>query len=209
MDRTGTPILHTEALTDSSEAAVLFSARFDGAAEELLRAGLDRSQGAGDRTPWLMLLELLHLLGRKTEFDELAHRFGHAFGRAAVPAWGFPSRVRAPGTFELKGTIADHGALAGLVAYARARATVAIDMALVERIDYGFAATFCELLRVFRMQGKKVILANIAELHASLLHSMGASNQLILLRRRATAEMSGRTGAPLGPEPLADLKAAA
>ena len=185
MDLNGTTLLHTEALSSTREAAVLFAAKFDQAAEQLLRERLEPGGERSDRVAWVMLLEIFHALGRRDEFEALARRYRTAFGAPTPPAWGFPAQVSSPGTFHLKGTIASSGDLAGLVGHARARATVAIDMGQVERIDYGFAASFCELLRVFHMQGKRVFLANIAEVHAALLESLGAGKHVVLLRRKS------------------------
>jgi len=185
MDRTGTTLMHTEELSSLREAAVLFAAKFDQAAEELLRERVALGGERSERVAWVMLLEIFHALGRRAEFEALAHRYRTAFGASSRPAWGFPAQVSAPGTFQLKGTLATSGDLAGLVAHARSRATVAIDMGHVDRIDFAFAASFCELLRVFRIQGKRVILANIAEVHAALLESLDTGQHLVLLRRKA------------------------
>lgn len=185
--RTGDAMLHTEELMRVREAAVLFAARFDVAARQLLEEEIASSGARAGDTAVTMLFEILHLLGLRAEFDALAARCRTGPDGATPPAWGFPAQVAAPGTFELEGTIASPGALAGLVAHAHRRNTVAVDMGRVERIDFGFGAAFGQTLQVFHHQGKRVILANIAEVHAAMLESLGADHHVVLLRRRALA----------------------
>ena len=180
MSRYHEPMPKADTLPATREAAVLFAAKFAGAAERLLRSHLEGQPD--DPVAWMMLLELLHFTGKRQEFDESAQAFSTAFGRPA-PAWGFPEPVRSSGTFELVGTIAANANLEGLVPHARARSTVAIDMSRVVRIEFAFAATLREALRLFHHQGKRVILANIAEIHAALLESLGPMDYLVLLRR--------------------------
>jgi hypothetical protein len=59
-----------------------------------------------------------------------------------------------------------------------------VDFSRVERIDFTFAPSFCVLLRAYGMQSKRIILANIAELHAELLQSVGTGTHVALMRRR-------------------------
>jgi hypothetical protein len=67
MRRTGTALLHTEELESTKEAAVLFAASFVDAAIDLLRAETERSMDSADTGAWLMLLEVYHLTGRRSD----------------------------------------------------------------------------------------------------------------------------------------------
>lgn len=193
--RTGTALLHTEELEAATAGAVLFAANFADAAMELLRVRIERSVEPGDDKAWRMLLELYHLTGKRAEFDALAARYRCAFVASAAPAWGYPAAVSVPGMFILKGVVASDRDLAALVQHARTCMTVAIDMSEVQRIDFGFAASFFELLQSFQGQRKRVILANIGELHAALLEVIRTNHDMALLRRKAP---HGRSAAAPG-----------
>lgn len=190
MRRTGTAVLHTEELEATKEAAVLFAANFADAAIALLRAQTELPAELADGTAWRMLLEMYHISGKRSEFDALAARYRRAFGVATAPAWGYPAPVRTTGMFALKGVIASNSDLAELLEHGRTCMTVAIDMSEVQRIDFGFAISFSELLRYFHDQRKRVILANIGEIHAALLESLGTNHHLVLLRRKAARRIN-------------------
>jgi ABC-type transporter Mla MlaB component len=174
-------MLYADILPATREAAILFAANHAAAAEELLHARIER-EGRANHEAWIMLLEILHLSGKRAAFDDLSRRYAGMYGFPA-PAWGFPARVDAPGTFELEGTIGTAAQIAGLGPHARGLKTVAIDMSQVARIEFGFTGIFCEALRHLQQGGRRVILANIAELHASLLEAFGETDHLVLLRR--------------------------
>jgi ABC-type transporter Mla MlaB component len=185
MRRTGTALLHTEELEATAEAAVLFAANFADAAMALLRAHTELPGELADGAAWRMLLEMYHISGKRSEFDALAARYRRAFGLATAPAWGYPAPVNATGMFVLKGVIASNRDLAELLEHGRTCMTVAIDMSEVQRIDFGFVISFSEVLRFFHDQRKRVILANVGEIHAALLETLGTNQHLVLLRRNA------------------------
>ena len=205
-------MLQAEYLPITREASVLYSAGYAAGAEEVLRAHVE-APGAPDHAAIVMLLELLFRLGKRFEFDEMARRYAAAFDLPAKPAWGLPARVSGADTFELEGTLGKAEHLAGLLPHARGRTTVAIDMSHVERIDYAFTPAFCEALRLLHLQGKRVILANIAELHAALLESFDLRH-VVLLRRwkndspRSAAETGAWTPMPAANETTARAMAA-
>jgi anti-anti-sigma regulatory factor len=190
MQRTGTAHLHTGELESATEAAVLFAANFVDAAMDLLRAETERSMERAEIGPWLMLLEVYHLTGRRSEFDALAARYRRAFEVSTPPSWGLPAPVSAPSMISLDGVIASNRDLARLVDHASTCRTVAIDMSGVQRIDFAFASSFSELLRTFHSEGKRVILANISEINATLLETLGANHHLVLLRRKIAPNAS-------------------
>jgi hypothetical protein len=192
MLRTGTAQLHIEELESATEAAVLFSANFVDAALALLRAETDRSLDPASIRAWLMLLELYHLVDRRSEFEALAARYHRAFNVSTPPAWGYGAPVSAPNMISLAGVIASNGDLARLVDHARTCRTVAIDMSEVRRIDFAFALSFSELLRAFHLEGRRVILANISEINVALLETLGADRHVVLLRRKMPHNASVR-----------------
>ena len=198
--------LHAEALPVLREAAVLYAAKFPEAAESALRSRL-QAEGK-DREASEMLLEILHLTDNRDEFEEAAARHAAVFA-CEPPEWGFPEPVRASGTFELAGTLDSPAHLEGLVPHARSRAAIAIDMSRVERIDFAFVPAFRDALRLFRHQGQRVILANIAEVHAALLQSFGPMENVVLLRRARTAALRAPGGAAISRGPSSDPRATA
>jgi ABC-type transporter Mla MlaB component len=183
-------MLHTEELEATAEAAVLFAASFADAAIALLEPQTELPASVANGTAWRMLLEMYHLKGMRSEFDSLAARYRRAFDVATAPSWGYPAAVNAPGMFSLKGVIASSRDLEELVEHGRSCMTVAIDMSEVQRIDFGYAIGFCEVLRFFHSQRKRVILANIGELHAALLETLGMNHDVVVLRRNATRRLS-------------------
>jgi len=197
---------HAEALPILHEAAVLYAAKFPEAAERALRARL-QDEGK-DREASEMLLEILHLADKRAEFEVAAARHADVFA-CEPPEWGFADPVRASGTFELAGTIDAPAHLEGLVPLARSRPAIAIDMSRVERIDFAFVPAFRDALRLFRHQGQRVILANIAEVHAALLQSFGPMENVVLLRRARTATMRAPGGPAMSRGPSSDPRATA
>jgi anti-anti-sigma regulatory factor len=184
MDRNGDTQCYSERFETSAEAAVLFAAGFRHPALQMLRRECEHLGTAAGPKAWTMLFEACHLLGERDEFDRLAVRYRESFGAVSAPRWGYAAAVEAPGTARLAGILASMEDLKDLVESAKSRKTVAIDFSRVERIDFAFAPTLCALFRTYGMQGKRIILANIAELHAELLHSVGIGPHVALLRRR-------------------------
>jgi len=160
---------------------VLFSARFAAAAERLLCEHISTA-GPADHAAWVTLLEILHRVGKREDFEALARRYAATFALPAAPAWGYPPRVAAPGAFVLEGSISSGEQLEDLVRHGATRTTCAVDMSRVDRIDFAFTPRLAEALRAMHQQGKRVILANIAELHAGLLESFGVEHALLLRR---------------------------
>lgn len=180
-------MLQSGLLPIAQEAAVLFSARFTDAAEHLLCEHIARA-GHTDHAAWVTLLEILYRVDKRAEFDALARQYSAIFG-PPPPAWGYPERVAAPGTFVLEGSVSSREQLEDLLRHGRSRNTCAIDMSHVDRIDFAFTSQLAETLRVLHQQGKRVILANIAELHAGLLESFGVQHAVLLRRWKTEARL--------------------
>jgi hypothetical protein len=184
MERTGNALYYSERLETTAEAAVLFAAGFRHPALQMLRRECEHLGAAASPKAWAMLFEACHLLDERAEFDRLGEVYRRRCARPAAPGWGFAAAVDVPGTARLDGTLASMDDLGPLVASAKGRSTIAVDFSRVERIDFAFAPTFCALLRTYGMQSKRIILANIAELHAELLQSVGTGAHVALMRRR-------------------------
>lgn len=188
--RYGDAQAYSERMARADEAAILIAAGHLDAAEALLREGLEG--GAGDRKlMWLMLLELLHLAGRRIDFDECMARHGPAFTSCA-PSWGFPRPIGAPGTIALRGVLGREAGEAGeVMKFSHGRKTLVIDMSEVERIEFDFLYEFETLLGNLAAAGKRVILGNVSEINAVLLHALGADRHAMLMRRKYSANDSG------------------
>ena len=170
-------------VSPAQEAAVLHSAGFTHAAIEALRLHVEG--GAAERREWHMLLELYHCDGRRQAFDALLAEYRREFPGARHPHWGYPAAIEAPGTIPLNGLVSKQAELEQLAAFVRSRRAAAVDMGEVERIEYDLLASLAKLLREFHAAGRRVILANIAEIHATLLEACGADRYVVLMRRTA------------------------
>jgi hypothetical protein len=184
MERTGNALYYSERLETTAEAAVLYAAGFGHPAMQMLRRECEHLGAAAGTKAWAMLFEACHLLDERAEFDRLREVYRNRCARETAPDWGYAAAVDVPGTARLAGTLASMDDLRPLVAAAKGRSTIAVDFSRVERIDFTFAPSFCVLLRAYGMQSKRIILANIAELHAELLQSVGTGTHVALMRRR-------------------------
>lgn len=184
MDRNGDTQCYSERFEMTGEAAVLYAAGFRHPAMQMLRRECEHLGAAAGTKAWTMLFEACHLLDERAEFDRLCDVYRKRFERTDSPRWGYAPAVEAPGSARLDGTLASMQDVRELVESAKPRKTVAIDFSRVERIDFAFAPALCALFRSYCMQGKRIILANIAELHAEFLHSVGIGPQVALMRRR-------------------------
>ncbi len=186
MRPTETAQIQADTLLPAQEAAVLFSAGFIDAAIELLRAHTGEGAGKHERKAWLLLLDALQAAGRRGAFEATLAEYRTFFGGEAHPGWGYPPPIDAPGTLAVGGVLSSSCArLPGLVAHVSARKAAAIDMGCVERIDFHFLSTLATLLRDFHAAGRRVILANVSELNATLLETLGAQRHAALIRRTA------------------------
>lgn len=182
------PHLHSEQPAAAVEAAILFSAGYDLAALQVLEAEVARCADAETTKAWMMLLEVHHLRADRLGFESAAERCAEGLA-CSRPSWAAHERhVDVPGMFRLEGPIGRREDLAGLIEYARMRKVVGIDMGRVERIRFQFAPEFCDLLRTYSNQGKRIILGNIRETHAQLLEVVGGITQIVLLRPRAATQ---------------------
>ena len=159
---------------------------------ELVLAGADTLLGVlrpmlavGERSPgeapWLLLLELLLLLGREKDFEESAMDYcvtfevsppsfetlGHV--QTAVPARAAGDR------FVLPPLVAGacEPLLDAIDAYAQERTVLVLDCSRLARMDYACATALQARLRVHVGAGKRVELRELNHLAAALLRLLG------------------------------------
>ena len=169
-----------EQVGGAEEAAVLFAAGHGAAAIARLQAAVEA--GDADRRTWLVLLDLCHAMQRREDFDRLLAAFEQRFGSDSHAGWGYPPAIEAPGAHSLAGVMGVTTDLGALARHVRPRTAAAFDMGQVERIELDFAPALHALLRTWHAAGKRVILANISELHASLLEVFGSHRYAVLMR---------------------------
>ncbi|HET7731857.1 MAG TPA: hypothetical protein VFK48_17690 [Usitatibacter sp.] len=164
-------------------AALLFSANLADAAIGELEDCL-RDEPARDSRTWTMLFELCSAKKRLDAFEEIAARYSMPFSTAKMLRRTAPVPVELASTVALKGILAGADDLRGLYMCARERKILAVDMGEVERIEYSYAGTFAASLKALNASGKRVILVNLAEVHAVLLEMFGAHKYVAMMRRR-------------------------
>jgi hypothetical protein len=177
------PHTRSERVEGLDEAAILFSAGCERAACALLAAWCEErpeSQGA-----WTMHFDALRALGDRPAFEDLLPRYGAQFPAAAAPTWSTPPLPAGAGMVRLEGVIESAANLQAVAALAPSRSILALDLGDVLRIDFAFAPLFCAAMRSLVRQSRRVILANVAELHARLLAVSGLPGEVVVLPRRA------------------------
>ena len=184
--RTGTSQLFSEEPGATGRAAILFAAAcVDGAVQVL---GEEIQRNDSNPKPWHMLLDAHRISGDRVGFERVAARYRQAF-HCDAPSWLRATMVEpAPGMERLAGVIDAMADLAPLIGQARHRRMVGVDMSAVERIGFAFAGEMCALLRGYGLQGKRIILGNVSDLHAELLEAVGGIGKIVLLRSRAVMQ---------------------
>lgn len=180
MGQDGQGAVSCEKVGGPEEAAVLFAAGHGAAAMAQLQAVVEA--GEADRRTWLVLLDLCHAMQRREDFDRLLAAFESRFGKDSHAGWGYPPAIEASGAHSLGGVMTSTTDLGALSRHVAPRSAAAFDMGQVERIELDFAPALHALLRTWHAAGKRVILANISELNASLLEVFGADRYAVLMR---------------------------
>jgi anti-anti-sigma regulatory factor len=184
--RRGDASAFSEQFHAAEEAALLVAGNRLAAAESLLRAARGARGGADDAERLsLMLLEVLHVAGRGEQYEaELARHVRDFPG--SRPDWRPAALAGLAGALSLHGVIgARPGDLDALLAFARLRKTLVVDVGGVERIEFVFLHELQAALRMLGSQGKRVIVANASEVTATLLNILGLDRNLAVLRRRS------------------------
>ena len=201
----GEALLLASALNGLRKAKVpMWFNNFD-ALEKVLRSTFNEKPSDEQKSYWLLLFEVLILLGKSSEFEELGLEFAVAY-EMSPPNWEVyvntvaaeaakagggkgagPAGPAAPEAgYALKGVLSPSSAnqIADLNAYAATRTEVAVDMGKVLRVEFQFTSAFFDTVKAVQLAGKRVILTNLNELNAALLEAMGVNRYAILVRRR-------------------------
>ena len=146
-----------------------------------LRPMLVIGERASGEAPWLLLLELLLLLGREKDFEESAMDYCVTF-EVSPPSFETPQHVStaapAPVTgdrFLLPPLATGHCAplFAAIDAYADGRTLLVLDCSRLARMDYACATALQGHLRLHTGQGRRVELRELTHLAAALLRLVG------------------------------------
>jgi anti-anti-sigma regulatory factor len=172
--------------------------------EKTVRDTFNEKPAGEQKSFWILLFELLILLGRMDDFEALGLEFAVAYemsppnwevyvnsvaAEAAKVASGPKAAVGTPAPeagYALKGVLspASVNQIAELNNYASSRTEVAVDMGKVMRVEFTFTSSFFDTVKAIQLAGKRVILTNLNELNAALLEAMGVNRYAILVRRR-------------------------
>lgn len=133
---------------------------------------------------WLMLMALYQLLGKQTEFEDMALDFAMTF-ELSPPSWETSvqaaQEVAAPepempgNAFVLSGEIgeASHAQIDALLKYAQEHAEVVIDCSGLVRMEYGYVGTWIGHLMQMLGNGRTVTLQGQNSLVNALFVTMG------------------------------------
>lgn len=170
---------------------------------EKLDAHFEVMRPQADEVPfWLLQLDVLQMLGRQDEFENLAVDYAVTF-EVSPPSWD-PRKVVGDAAeqkavqpqkaaekadedvFILKGVIADSEGeqLSALRAYAEGRTHLQIDFQKVVRIDFSSAGWLLNLLISFQTEGKSTVITGASELIIGLFRVLGITELAQVVRRR-------------------------
>lgn len=149
----------------------------------LLRAGICVGRRDDSEVPWLLLLEMLQLLGREKDFEETAMDYCVTF-EVSPPSYVAPRQpaaprppapARWPDRFLLPATIAGDCAalLAAIAAYGERESTLVFDCSRLNRIECGAASELLAALQKLASAGKQLELRDLNHLVAVLLRMLG------------------------------------
>lgn len=140
----------------------------------------------GTNAWWLLLLAIYQLLGKQSEFEDLAVDYAMHF-EVSPPSWesvktaqevlapASPAHSTAPDAFKLKGVIseASQNQIAALLQYAQSKQEVAIDCSEVTRVDYAYIGSLISHLMQLLGSGKTITLRGQNALVNELFRAMG------------------------------------
>lgn len=147
----------------------------------VLRPMLAVGERSAGEAPWLLLLELLLLLGREKDFEESAMDYCVTF-EVSPPSFETPQHVTtaapAPAAgdrFLLPPLAAGNCAplFEAIDAYAEGRELLVLDCSRLARMDYACATALQGRLRPHTLQGRRVELRELNHLAAALLRLLG------------------------------------
>ena len=167
-----------------AEAALLFAAGRVGAARACLDEVLEGN--VSDPRAWTLLFDLHRALGEREPFDAMLAAFREVFPRAPLPSWESPPIPGGPGVVVLSGVLACAADLQPLRMAHRSR-IVAVDLGRLARSAFAVIPASCAELHSLVAGGRRIILANVCELHEIVLREVGLPATLTVLPRRAAA----------------------
>lgn len=151
---------------------------------ETLKGKLNSDRGTN--AWWLLLLAMYQLLGKQSEFEDLAVDYAVHF-EVSPPSWESvkaAQEVSAPATssksiptdaFKLKGVISEatQNQIAALLQFAQSKQEVAVDCSEVTRVDYAYIGSLISHLMQLLGSGKSIILQGQNSLINELFRAMG------------------------------------
>lgn len=171
----------------------------------LLQRSIEPGRRDPSDSPWLLLLELLRILGRQNDFEETAIHYCVTF-EMSPPSWETaPAQMKAApptagtnpavqGTaptasgapLELRGIVEGEGEphFGRLLASARERKEIIIDCLHLRRMAFSAASAFLPVIRRLQQGGATVELRNVNALVAALLHLLGITAVVTVHARR-------------------------
>ena len=151
-----------------------------------IRAGVAIGRRDDTEAPWLLLLELLQLLNREKEFEEIGMDYCVTF-EVSPPSFVAPLQVAAapdqhvaasPDRFMLPPVIENQlGAmLPAILRYAEQYQTLVFDCSRLTRIDYACAIQLHANLQALAIDGRKIAFRDVNHLVTALLRLLGYAN---------------------------------
>jgi ABC-type transporter Mla MlaB component len=151
-----------------------------------LRAGIAIGRRDDTEAPWLLLLELLQLLNREKEFEEIGMDYCVTF-EVSPPSFVAPHKVAtaaaqhvaaSPDRFMLPPLIENQlgAVLPAIRHYADQYQTLVFDCSRLTRIDYACAIQLHASLQPLAAEGKKIEFRDVNHLVTALLRLLGYSN---------------------------------
>ena len=165
---------------------------------EKIRAILMVGRRDETEAPWLLLLELLRLLNRESDFEETSIDYCVTF-EVSPPSFVSPQTkvvTAAEETAEPGEAISDHFAMPGVIdartdtlvqnisAYAHTRNPVILDCTRLVRMDFNAAGRLFGSLTPLISDGKSIELHNANHFIVALCHVMGAAELVHIVPRK-------------------------
>lgn len=151
---------------------------------ETLKGKLNSDRGAS--AWWLLLLAMYQLLGKQSEFEDLAVDYAVHF-EVSPPSWesvkaaqevsapAAPAQSIPSDAFKLKGVISEatQNQIAALLQFAQSRQEVSVDCSEITRVDYAYIGSLISHLMQMLGSGKSIILQGQNSLINELFRAMG------------------------------------
>jgi anti-anti-sigma regulatory factor len=173
-----------EGLANARKAKAVFQVSGVTQLVDTLKGKLNSDRGTN--AWWLLLLATYQLLGRQSEFEDLAVDYAVHF-EVSPPSWesikaaqevSVPSTTQAlpaADTFALKGVISEatQNQIAALLQYAQSKEEITIDCSEVTRVDYAYIGSLISHLMQLLGSGKTISLQGQNALVNELFRAMG------------------------------------